>query len=86
MSFDSQHSQPIHSHSQPMPQPFNQSFPNGPVSNPGYARSFGDPGYPPQGYGGKPQIYTVSLLCRAKLEWQNTDRVYSGRVFRRVGV
>lgn len=41
-------------------QQYSQSFPNGPISNPGYARSFGD-GYGPSrnNYGGKPQIYTV---------------------------
>ena len=40
---------------------YSQSFPNGPVSNPGYARSFGAEGYggPGRNYGGKPQIYTV---------------------------
>ncbi|KAK5109629.1 hypothetical protein LTR62_006866 [Meristemomyces frigidus] len=50
MSFDSpSHSQPVYS----------QSFPNGPVSNPGYARSFGE-GYGRGGvYGEKPQIYTA---------------------------
>ncbi|KAK4544485.1 hypothetical protein LTR36_004056 [Oleoguttula mirabilis] len=50
MSFDAQHSQPMHSHGQPL---YSQSF--GPVSNPGYARSFGG------GYGERPasQIYTA---------------------------
>ena len=57
MSFESpSHSQPVYS----------QSFPNGPVSNPGYARSFGEGYGRGQGYGEKPQIYTVSApkLCR----------------------
>jgi len=56
MSFDSQHSAPI-SNTQPV---YPQSYPNGPISNPGYARSFGD-GYGMRAYGEKPQIYTVSL-------------------------
>lgn len=55
MSFDSPHGQPMHSHSQPI---YNQSFPNGPVSNPGYARSFGEGYGAMRGYE-KPQIYTV---------------------------
>ncbi|KAK5138564.1 hypothetical protein LTR08_000152 [Meristemomyces frigidus] len=54
MSFDSQHAQPMPQ--QPM---YSQSFPNGPVSNPGYARSFGEGFGGPRGYGEKPQIYTA---------------------------
>ena len=57
LSFDSQHSQPMFSQGQPS---FSQSFPNGPISNPGYARSFGEGYGAPRGYGEKPQIYTVS--------------------------
>nr|OQO16626.1 hypothetical protein B0A51_16073 [Rachicladosporium sp. CCFEE 5018] len=38
---------------------YSQSFPNGPVSNPGYARSFGQGYENGRGYGGKPQIYTA---------------------------
>ncbi|KAF2772204.1 hypothetical protein EJ03DRAFT_215359 [Teratosphaeria nubilosa] len=49
MSFDPSHSQPVYA----------QSYPNGPVSNPQYARSFGD-GYRRSSYGGdKTQIYTA---------------------------
>lgn len=58
-SFDgSQHGQ---SFGQPAPAPYAQSFPNGPVSNPGYARSFGDQAqrYPMPYATEKPQIYTV---------------------------
>jgi len=38
---------------------YSQSFPNGPVSNPGYARSFGEGYGQSRSYQGKPQIYTV---------------------------
>jgi hypothetical protein len=38
---------------------YSQSFPNGPVTNPGYARSFGDGYGQNRNYPGKPQIYTV---------------------------
>lgn len=58
-SFDgSQHGQ---SFGQPAPAPYAQSFPNGPVSNPGYARSFGDQAqrYPMPYATEKPQIYTA---------------------------
>jgi len=55
-SFDSQYNAPIQPHGQPV---YSQSFPNGPVSNPGYARSFGEGYGQPRGYGEKPQIYTV---------------------------
>lgn len=48
------HNQPQHSYS--------QSFPNGPVSNPGYARSFGEGYGPSRNYPGKPQIYTVRQM------------------------
>lgn len=69
MSFDSQHSQ-----SQPPQHPvqsYSQSFPNGPVSNPVYARSFND-----GSFGGnmrtqydKPQIYTVRTQYFDKAYW-----------------
>ncbi|EMC96341.1 hypothetical protein BAUCODRAFT_471495 [Baudoinia panamericana UAMH 10762] len=50
LSFDSQLAgQPVYS----------QGFPNGPVSNPGYLRSFGDGYGPVRDYAGKPQIYTA---------------------------
>ncbi|EME46972.1 hypothetical protein DOTSEDRAFT_69080 [Dothistroma septosporum NZE10] len=58
-SFDgSQHGQ---SFSQPTPAGYTQSFSNGPVSNPGYARSFGDQAqrYPMPYATEKPQIYTA---------------------------
>ncbi|CAK4033968.1 Cell division cycle-related res2 pct1 [Lecanosticta acicola] len=47
--------------SQPTPASYLQSFPNGPVSNPGFARSFGDQANmsPMRGYSDKPQIYTA---------------------------
>jgi hypothetical protein len=38
---------------------YSQSFPNGPVSNPGYARSFGEGYGQNRNYPAKPQIYTV---------------------------
>lgn len=58
MPYDgSPHAHPA-AHNHPQPQ-YSQSFPNGPVSNPGYARSFGDGYGSRQNYGGKPQIYTV---------------------------
>lgn len=64
MSFDSSQQQAPqqhgHAHSQPSAPSYSQSFPNGPVSNPGYARSFGDGYGGGRGYGEKPQIYTVS--------------------------
>lgn len=47
---------PAHNQAQ---QIYSQSFPNGPVSNPGYARSFGEGYGSGRNYGGKPQIYTV---------------------------
>ncbi|KAI7056003.1 apses-domain-containing protein [Hortaea werneckii] len=58
MSFDSPHGapSPMHAQSQPV---YSQTFPNGPMSNPGYARSFGDNYGPPRGYADKPQIYTA---------------------------
>ena len=56
-SFDGSQQQ---SHSQPAPASYAQSFPNGPVSNPGYARSFGDGAMSNmRQYNEKPQIYTV---------------------------
>ncbi|RMY54559.1 hypothetical protein D0865_04644 [Hortaea werneckii] len=58
ISFDSPHGapSPMHAQSQPV---YSQTFPNGPMSNPGYARSFGDNYGPPRGYADKPQIYTA---------------------------
>lgn len=61
MSFDSQQGQ-----SQPQHHPvqgYSQSFPNGPVSNPGYARSFNDGSFGAnmRTQYEKPQIYTVSI-------------------------
>jgi regulatory protein SWI6 len=41
---------------------YSQSFPNGPVSNPGYARSFGEGYASGRNYGAKPQIYTVRYM------------------------
>lgn len=40
---------------------YNQNFQNGPVANPGYARSFGDGSFGGRGYD-KPQIYTVRTI------------------------
>ncbi|KAI5357984.1 Putative transcription regulator HTH, APSES-type DNA-binding domain-containing protein [Septoria linicola] len=46
--------------SQPAPTTYSQSFPNGPVSNPGYARSFGEGAMSAmRQYNEKPQIYTA---------------------------
>ena len=70
MSFDSQHGPlpypPPNQHPHPhQHQPQNgqpvyaQSFASGPVSNPGYARSFGEGYGPVRGYMEKAQIYTV---------------------------
>ncbi len=74
MSFDSQHGPlpypPPNQHPHPHPHPhqhqpqngqpvYAQSFANGPVSNPGYARSFGEGYGPVRGYMEKAQIYTV---------------------------
>ncbi|KXT16932.1 hypothetical protein AC579_4733 [Pseudocercospora musae] len=61
MSFDASqhHHQP--SLSQPAQPTYAQTFPNGPVSNPGYARSFGEGAMNNRmrGYNEKPQIYTA---------------------------
>lgn len=46
---------------------YSQSFPNGPISNPGYARSFGEGYGPSRNYGGKPQIYTVGSTISLRL-------------------
>ena len=63
MSFDGQHGHPMQQQQQQQQQPiYSQSFPNGPVSNPGYARSFGEGFGGPRGYGEKPQIYTVRIV------------------------
>ncbi|KAK0840271.1 transcriptional regulator swi6 [Friedmanniomyces endolithicus] len=74
MSFDSQHGPlpypPPNQHPHPHPHPhqhqpqngqpvYAQSFANGPVSNPGYARSFGEGYGPVRGYMEKAQIYTA---------------------------
>ncbi|TKA68182.1 hypothetical protein B0A55_07346 [Friedmanniomyces simplex] len=60
MSFDSQHGPPTYAHPHQNGQPvYAQSFSNGPVSNPGYARSFGEGYGPVRGYMEKPQIYTA---------------------------
>lgn len=62
VSFDgSQHSQQASGYS--------QSFSNGPVSNPGFARSFGDQANMSsmRGYSEKPQIYTV----RSHYHWSS---------------
>lgn len=60
MPYDgSQHAHP-QSHLQAPQQPqYSQSFPNGPVSNPAYAQSFGDNYGNGSSFTGKPQIYTV---------------------------
>lgn len=70
MPYEGQHGAPVYS----------QSFPNGPVSNPGYARSFGDGYGPPGRYTDKPQIYTVSMRQLHALGNANTraQAVYSG--------
>lgn len=59
VSFDGNQQQ-HQSASQPAPATYAQSFPNGPVSNPGYARSFGEGAMSAmRQYNEKPQIYTV---------------------------
>lgn len=71
VSFDASGQQ---SFSQPAPSPYAQSFPNGPVSNPGYARSFGSQSMRGgmRGYNEEPQIYTVRMRCGTAAEWLNT--------------
>lgn len=49
------------SQSQPMPT-YSQSFPSAPVSNSGYARSFGEGYGPMPAFGDEPQIYTVGSV------------------------
>ncbi|GIZ36728.1 hypothetical protein CKM354_000019500 [Cercospora kikuchii] len=59
VSFDGNQQQ-HQSASQPAPATYAQSFPNGPVSNPGYARSFGEGAMSAmRQYNEKPQIYTA---------------------------
>jgi hypothetical protein len=61
MPYDgSPHAHPsAHAHPQ---HTYSQSFPNGPVSNPGYARSFGEGYASGRNHAGKPQIYTVRKM------------------------
>lgn len=63
MSFESQHSQTAPSYSQSFSNSQSSVYPNGPVSNAGYSRSFGEGSYGgSRGYdSAKPQIYTVLL-------------------------
>lgn len=84
LSFDSSQQ----SLSQPLPTGFSQSFPNGPVSNPGYARSFGEGASMKgmRGYNEPAQIYTVSSPCAESIDLYHarSANINTGRLLWRV--
>ena len=61
---------------------YSQSFPNGPVTNPGYARSFGEGYGQNRSYPGKPQIYTVRGGSPIAHVIVLTNCDFAGRLFR----